>query len=85
MQRRVRPYGLHRSKPLFNGGIALPHLLGVRIVQGQGLLERKHMLGLVMPRQRLGDVLRAARTLGLPKSRQVDGVALARHDGADDR
>ena len=63
VQRRqlIRPYRHDRLKPPFDFGVALAHLLGVGVMQGQGLSEREHMLGLIMAGQRLGDVLGAAR------------------------
>jgi hypothetical protein len=79
----IRPYGLDRLKAPVDGGIALPHRLGRDVIQGERRRQRQDMLGWRMPRQRLGHLRRAARSAGRPQARQVDGMPLAGHHGAD--
>jgi hypothetical protein len=43
------------------------------------------MFSPIMSGQRLGNLLGTVGTARIPKSRQVDGVPLARHDRTDDR
>jgi hypothetical protein len=49
----IRPYGLDRLKPLFDLGIALPHLVGIRVIQGQGLLGSHRSVPPISPKRRL--------------------------------
>jgi hypothetical protein len=82
--RLIRPDGLERLKPPLDFGIALPHLVGVRVIEGQGLLERKHMRWLIMSRQGLGDLLGAARAAWGTKPGQLNRIALPGDNRTDD-
>ena len=61
---------------LFEIGVAVLHLRGVEVIEGQRLLERKHVFGTVMPAQRLGNLRLTAVAAPLAQARQDLRVAL---------
>ena len=81
----VYPCRLVGLKPPFDCGLALVKLFGLEVVQGQCLLPHKHLLWLIIPRQRLGNLLRTPCTTAIPSSRQPDRAPLTPADAADYR
>jgi hypothetical protein len=68
----------------FDPGVAGRCLLLVCVIESERLLERKQVLGTVMPGERLRDRFDAGVAARVAQKGQHGGITLARKDCADD-